>query len=638
MAGVETTPTPVPIIQSVKAQHTQSSTQSMNVDTPVTESPQANGDDHSSSHTPDTVKDISAEEFTTKLQQILQVLQGFDKQEVLGGSTKVQVKDETKEISLAIIQSKLNEKEYTEIGPFKDDIAAILKNTISTSGPKSPKGTLANQLLALVSDLTADLAEYSLRSSGKKRQDAEGQANARLVRDHEKIALFQKTMEGFVFTSSSTISPQNLDVDVAAVKIVPTPSLVEAPLLKTVNTKPRKVQPLPKQRVKPAIGVEYTPYNPFLSFAPFVDTGGAAMNAQETAIAYTALEARHMKRTRKSAGPVPGDLEAVMNIVAKHINSTDAQQPPQPLKEDDLADLEAEGINIKALLQPRDVEMQSAEDESTTPKANGTTASASTPTPKTIQEIMQQNAILLAELQLLQQKRFDERSLIISDREKEIATTLQNSLVGLLSQLPPSDVVTREAVEEAMRRIPYKEPAFAGVLPPNRPFACPSNTTRDGVPATGTSYPNYRPQPSKPLPASTNFVIPQVAMSPVINYTGGYTLMSQPSSYSTVYAPPMPGQQRTYSRIRAAAVGKPSSALPSSTSNTSETARTSREMDSDSEGWARSIVPRPSASAHLRNGRALLRKTLLNGTAAAHWKKSESSSCATCGTVVSRLV
>ncbi|KAF9164658.1 hypothetical protein DFQ26_001189 [Actinomortierella ambigua] len=653
MAGVETTPTSAPVIQSPKTQHTQSTPQPMNIDTPVTESPQTNGSDHAPSNTPDTTKDISVADFTARLQQILQVLQGFDKQDVLQGTVKVQIKDESKEISLAVIKSKLDEQEYKEIGPFRDDIATVLKNTISVFGQKSAKGTLAQQLLALVSDLTTDLAEYSLRSNGKKRQmAAEEKSSARLVRDHEKVALFQRTMDGFVFTSASSMSSQNLDVDVATVTIVPTTSLVDAPLLRTVNTKPRKVQLLPKQRPRPAVGVDYAPYNPFLSFAPFVDTGGAAMNAEETAIAYTALEARHAKRTRRTGGPVPGDLEAVMSIVAKHSSASDVQQPPQPLSEEDLAGLEAEGVNVKALLQTQDVEMQSAEEEgSPAPKANGTAASSDTaPTPATVEGVMQYNALLLAELQLLQQKRFDDRNHAISDREKEIATTLQNSLVELLNRVPPSDVVTREAVEKAMRRMPYKEPAFAGVLPPNRPFACPSNTTRDGIPPTGTSYPNYRPQPSKPLPATTNFVIPQVAMSPVINYTGGYTLMTQPA-YTTVYASaPMAisNQHRMYSRMRSsgttathstsAAAAARGNQVPSTVySSYSSTGGSFREMEANGLS-SRPIVPRPFPAAYMRvgaNGQSLFRKTL-KGAAAASWRKSELSPCAACGTAVSR--
>ncbi|KAF9978281.1 hypothetical protein BGZ73_003088 [Actinomortierella ambigua] len=653
MAGVETTPTAAPVIQSPKAQHTQPTPQPMNIDTPATESPQPNGSDSASSSIPDTGKDISVADFTSKLQQILQVVQGFDSQDILQGSVKVQVKDESKEISLAVIKTKLDEQEYKEVGSFKDDIAAILKNAILTSGQKSSKGAHAHKLLALVSDLTADLAEYSLRSNGKKRQvPADEQTNARLVRDHEKIALFQKTMDGFVFTSASTISPQNLDVDVATVTIVPTTSLVEAPLLRTVNTKPRKIQPLPKQRPRPAVGVEYTPYNPFLSFAPFVDTGGAAMNAEETAIAYTALEARHAKRTKRTGGSTPGELEALMSIVAKHTSGSDASQPPQPLSEEDLEGLEAEGIDIKALLQPPgDVEMQSAEEEeeeSPAPKANGTTAASEpAPTPRTVEKTMQHNALLLAELQILQQKRFDERNHTISDREREIATTLQNSLVELLNRVPPSDVVTREAVEKAMRRMPYKEPAFAGVLPPNRPFACPSNTTRDGIPPTGTSYPNYRPQPSKPLPATTHFVIPQVAMSPVINYTGGYTLVTQPA-YTTVYSvPPVPmsSQHRMYSRMRGTTTANTTTTAATSgpASNgqySSSSMAHSSSMSMDDDGLSsRPIVPRPFPAARTRvgvNGRTSVRKTS-NG-AFTCWKKSEvsASPCATCATAVSR--
>ncbi len=189
----------------------------------------------------------------------------------------------------------------------------------------------------------------------------------------------------------------------------------------------------------------------------------------------------------------------------------------------------------------------------------------------------------------------------------EIAATLRKSLLELVSKVKPSQLATPEAVENAMRKLPYKEPAFTGTLPPNKPFAFPTNASRSGLPATATAYPVHNPVAHrKTLPPTT--IIPQVVLSPHINMTGGYPTIPRPHHHS-YSIPQQPTHQKTYSRPRAANASTHSAATPLQVS---------------------------------ANGDVTFRKNFhtvvtSSGGTPAHWRRNDSQiPCANCGTLVSR--
>ena len=126
-----------------------------------------------------------------------------------------------------------------------------------------------------------------------------------------------------------------------------------------------------------------------------------------------------------------------------------------------------------------------------------------------------------------------------------VAAAVQQSLTDLAGKLAPSALVTAEAVEETMKKLPYKEAAFAGSLAPTKPFAFPTNATRNGMPPTATVYPTHNPMvPKKNSPA---LFTPAVVLSHHINMTGGYPTVPQPHHYS--YSTPQQlTNQKTYSR------------------------------------------------------------------------------------------
>ncbi|RUS18836.1 hypothetical protein BC937DRAFT_88284 [Endogone sp. FLAS-F59071] len=108
-------------------------------------------------------------------------------------------------------------------------------------------------------------------------------------------------------------------------------------------------------------------------------------------------------------------------------------------------------------------------------------------------EVLQQNTEQLMELVRLQEERFSRlKGWDISWREKETANNLHKQLALLTSKIPPNLVASPQAIETAMARIPYKETAYRGSLPPNRPFAFLSNIARpEAVPSNATAQPSY---------------------------------------------------------------------------------------------------------------------------------------------------
>jgi len=68
------------------------------------------------------------------------------------------------------------------------------------------------------------------------------------------VALFQRTPEGFVFSSKAAVKEDNLEPDVAKAVIVPTASTGNPPTLHDINLRPRPSAPLPDQAKKKTTG------------------------------------------------------------------------------------------------------------------------------------------------------------------------------------------------------------------------------------------------------------------------------------------------------------------------------------------------------------------------------------------------
>ncbi|KAG0246391.1 hypothetical protein B0O80DRAFT_498746 [Mortierella sp. GBAus27b] len=531
--------------------------------------------------------EVTQVEFNEVLGTIFHVVHNLDKYEVMDAVAVSMVNGEKSESSVQAIQARLADAQYSSIVAFKDDIGNIIKQAIIVSSQDPVKQEYAQRLLQLANDLITDKSHYTIRSHGKKvRSREETQASATPERDFEKIALIQRTADGFVFTSKAIVKDDSLDQELSKTIVIPTASSANPPLLKDINTKPRPASSAADQ-TKKNTGVEYCTYVPFGSFAPFIDSSNAEMDAEDTSTAYDFLMGRFAQKTRSHPGNTEeyrkarDQLDGIMEMAQQY----HTQESSAELKEDDLMFLADDGLDVKALLQLA----QSAQaNDFHSPEV-----------------AIQKNAILLSELYKMQEERFAAKDQTISARERELAEALQQSLVDLASQATPSTFVTPDAVEDAMRRIPYKETSFTGTLPPNKPFAFPANTTRSGLPQNATGYPIHNPVAHrKSVPPTT--IIPQVALSPHLNMTGGYPSIPQPM-YQAYSIPQQPTHQKTYSRPRVNASSAPTPLQVSANGNLT----------------------------FRKNFHTIV--TSAGGTPP-HWRRNDSQTpCANCGTLVSPI-
>ncbi|KAF9088016.1 hypothetical protein BGX23_007699 [Mortierella sp. AD031] len=563
--------------------------------------------DHTDQHSiPQKNTEVTQVEFNDILANILHVAQGLDKHNIMttvNTSTTTTANGEavTTESSLATIRTKLREAQYTNVFAFKDDFAKICQHAVAMSAQAPEKQEHAQRLLQLVSNLVSDKSHYTIRSHGKKVRSRE-ESQAAAPERSGKVALFQRGPEGFVFSSKAGVKEESLEPDVAKTVIVPTASTATPPTLHDINTKPRPMPPLSDHAKKKTSGVEYCKYTPFTSFAPFVDSSNAELNAEDTNTAYTALLGRYANKLSKAAKETEEQrttktqLYNILDIAKQYQD----QEKVADINESDLEFLSEDGLDVKSLLQI--AQASKADKEELSPV-----------------EAIQRNATLLFELYKLQEERYSSKDQAVGAREMEIAATLRNSLLNMASQIAPSSLVTPEALEEAMRKIPYKDPSFVGTLPATKPFAFPSNSTRNGLPPTATGYPVHNPMGHKrPLPPTT--IIPSVSVSPHVNMTGGYPNVPQPTHHAYT-VPQQPTHQKTYSRPRSAAA-------ITTTSNNSNTLSTST----------------PAAPLQVSvNGDVTFRKNFhtlvtVSGGTPSHWRRNDSQiPCANCGTLVSPI-
>ncbi|KAK3847530.1 MAG: hypothetical protein J3R72DRAFT_485794 [Linnemannia gamsii] len=563
----------------------------------TTEPKRAKTADITENSLPQKNTEITQVEFNDILANILRVAQGLDKQNIMATIVPANLNGEALENSVATIRFKLEEAQYTNVFAFKDDFAKICQFAITTNAQAPEKQEHAQRLLQLVSSLVSDKSHYTIRSHGKKVRSRE-ESQAAAPERSGKVALFQRGPEGFVFSSKAGVKEEGMEPDVAKAVIVPTASAANPPTLHDINTKPRPIPRLSDQAKKKTTGVEFCKYTPFTSFAPFVDSSSAELNAEDTDTAYSAILARYANKLSKTAKETEEQRTAKTQIpsildIAKQYQD---QEKVVDLKESDLSFLSEEGLDVKGLLQIAQASKADQEDLSPV-------------------EAIQRNATLLYELYKLQEERFGSKDQTVGAREMEIAATLRNSLLNMTNQIAPSSLVTPEAIEDAMRRIPYKDPSFVGTLPATKPFAFPSNSTRNGLPPTATGYPIHNPVGHKrSLPPTT--IIPSVSVSPHVNMTGGYPNVPQPTHHA--YAiPQQPTHQKTYSRPRSA---------------------TTTTITSVSSSSAPAVPLRVSANGDVTFKKNFHTLVTVSGGTPSHWRRNDSQiPCANCGTLVSPI-
>ncbi|KAI9091732.1 hypothetical protein DFS34DRAFT_697371 [Phlyctochytrium arcticum] len=92
-----------------------------------------------------------------------------------------------------------------------------------------------------------------------------------------------------------------------------------------------------------------------------------------------------------------------------------------------------------------------------------------------LDEILDVNADLLADLVECQAWRFQQNLSEVPEFELDIARTLSENLRHLSSRVAPGEVLPAELIEKYMSTLRLYEPAFKGTLPPRKQYTYPSN-------------------------------------------------------------------------------------------------------------------------------------------------------------------
>ncbi|KAI9484974.1 hypothetical protein BDB00DRAFT_792477 [Zychaea mexicana] len=393
-------------------------------------------------------------------------------------------------ICMETIQAKLDE--YSSIAEFKHDLQLAFHTVLPKLANHSPQRREA--LDKLHEFAMATLRFESQRLLKRKSHEREGQDQ--MVMDtfddqQQQVALFRPTMDGFVFTdavpSAFLDRKERLPGGVQEMAIYPTPSTAEVPSLRnTVPPPPRFPSRIHRHEDKHTVPIQWLDYGVFSSFAPTRDSNHANISYEHT---YMGRVAKRFKRWEKKQRNLqtlgkptsPPKSVAMKNGVSKDDSNTTTTENNDNKDEIDTQWLKEQGLDVDAILDAAQSGSVNVDDLIGNDE-------------KDIEGVLERNSELLSYLSQYQEYRFglgDARWGSIDETERNIAKALEKRMHKLASKVAPKDLTESEAVEAAMDRLPLREPAYRGSLPPNKPFAYPTNEQVEPIPPLANLLPGY---------------------------------------------------------------------------------------------------------------------------------------------------
>ena len=119
----------------------------------------------------------------------------------------------------------------------------------------------------------------------------------------------------------------------------------------------------------------------------------------------------------------------------------------------------------------------------------------------------------------------------------------------LASRVQPKDLTDSSAVEAAMDRLPLREPAYRGTLPPNKFFAYPTQEKLEPIPPLANMLPGY---------AKEHWRLVEVAPVPMKTPSNNH----HPQQYQYYHSQQQQQQQRTPHHPSASSSSSSSSPTP----------------------------------------------------------------------------
>ncbi|KAG2220440.1 hypothetical protein INT45_004182 [Circinella minor] len=321
------------------------------------------------------------------------------------------------------------------------------------------------------------------------------------IEDEEKqIALFRSTMDGFIFTNAIPSSfidktKEKLPAGVQELAIYPTPATTEVPTLRnTIPPPPRFPSRIHRHEDKQTVPIQWLDYGVFSSFAPTRDSNQANVSYEHTYMGRVAKRFRKWEKKQRSLqtlGKPTSPPKSVLQLQQQQqqINNNNMKDESNNNDSDnnnkgdeiDTQWLKEQGLDVEAIMEATQNGTMNIDDFIGNDEQD-------------IEGILERNSELLTYLSQYQDYRFglgDARWGNIDEIERNIAKALEKRMHKLASKVQPKDLTDSSAVEAAMDRLPLKEPAYRGTLPPNKFFAYPTQEKLEPIPPLANMLPGY---------------------------------------------------------------------------------------------------------------------------------------------------
>ncbi|CAG8580536.1 14877_t:CDS:2, partial [Dentiscutata heterogama] len=398
------------------------------------------------------IEDGTDQNFRTLLIKIMDLLETRDTHQILRDS-KCQGKAQL--LNSTTIRAKIDKNEYNTLKEFQLDFIRACSNSMSVDQKKYNSG---KEFIRLVNPF---------------------------IKKPQKKALVQSTTNGHLFSSSALkqlpLDNQKFKIggDIKEITIVPSHSMDERdiPTLGSIlpNTT-KKQENIRSKEVGIPGGIKFHTYKPYGSFAPIYDSRDALMSYEDTVTACT-----FMNETKVSHSTNMEDKISTGNkdesLSKKGSNELISQNTPNLTKDV----CSAENDHCTEQIQCSSSKSLKNSNEISTNHTNG----------NYFEDIdvdmlyklienddsyqfdlkLDENVELFLELQKLQTDRFIKNPHNMSEKERNLGLKLQNRLAEIISEVPPSALVTHEGIEKAMSQLPIREAAFKGMLPLNKSHA-----------------------------------------------------------------------------------------------------------------------------------------------------------------------
>ncbi|KAF0419076.1 hypothetical protein F8M41_007196 [Gigaspora margarita] len=432
------------------------------------------------------IEDGTGQNFQNLLIKIMDILEARDTYQILRDS-KCQGKAQP--LNSTTIRTKIDKNEYNTLKEFQLDFIRACSNSMSVDQKKYNFGKEFIRLGSrLIEQATKEIqnSKQNTDVANTNRETLSINKNEfnSFIKRPQKKALVQSTTSGHLFSSGSLkqfpLGNQKFKIggDIKEIAIVPSHSMDERdiPTLGSILPSTTKKQENIQSKEVGIPGVKFHTYKPYGSFAPIYDSRDALMSYEDTVTACTFRNESKVSR--------------ITNLDDK-ISTENKDESLYKKVSNELISQNTQNLTKDVCSVENDYCTEQIQCSSSKPLKNSNEISINHTNGNCFEDIdvdmlyklienddsyqfdlkLDENVEIFLELQKLQTDRFIKNPHNMSEKERNLGLKLQNRLAEMISEVPPSALVTHEGIEKAMSQLPIRETAFKGMLPLNKSHA-----------------------------------------------------------------------------------------------------------------------------------------------------------------------